>query len=103
LEASADGDEVRAGLERVHRRTGADRQRELWARADTPAGFVASLAEATVPAAMPDLSLARQVVAAVPAHVDAKREGDRMDWPFGAFLWSMIGLAYWVTISGCPS
>ncbi len=60
LEASADRDEIRAGLERVHRRgTGADRQRELWARADTSAEFVASLAEATVPAATPELSLAR--------------------------------------------
>jgi carboxylate-amine ligase len=60
LEESADGDLVRAGLARVHRLgTGADRQRDLWARADSPAAFVAALAEATVPAASADLSLAR--------------------------------------------
>jgi carboxylate-amine ligase len=51
LDACADGDDVRAGLDRVHRLgTGADRQRDLWSRAATPAAFVESLAEATVPA-----------------------------------------------------
>jgi glutamate---cysteine ligase / carboxylate-amine ligase len=59
LDASADGDVVRAGLERIHRvGTGADRQRTMWAHADTPAAFIASLAEATVPAFTPAMGLA---------------------------------------------
>jgi carboxylate-amine ligase len=51
LEESGDGDVVRAGLDRVLRfGTGADRQRRMWTGADDPAMFVASLADATVPA-----------------------------------------------------
>jgi carboxylate-amine ligase len=52
LEAAGDAEEVRSGLDRLHRTgTGADRQRVLWASAATPRAFVASLADAAVPAA----------------------------------------------------
>ena len=50
LVPTGDADDVRGGLERLSRvGTGADRQRDLWARTAMPRAFVASLADATVP------------------------------------------------------
>jgi len=50
LEASGDVSEVASGLMRISRKgTGADQQRAMWARADSPAAFVARLADAAVP------------------------------------------------------
>jgi carboxylate-amine ligase len=49
LDAAGDGDEIRAGLERLRRvGTGADRQRLVWTRTGAADAFVASLADATV-------------------------------------------------------
>jgi len=54
LAATGDADDVRGGLERLSRvGTGADRQRDLWARTAAPRAFVAALANATVPVASP--------------------------------------------------
>jgi carboxylate-amine ligase len=53
LEAAGDVEAVHDGLERLRLLgTGADRQRAMWAQAATPAEFVASLADATVPVAL---------------------------------------------------
>jgi carboxylate-amine ligase len=53
LDAVGDADEIRTLLERLARDgTGADRQRALWSRTRTPAGFVAAVADATAPAAV---------------------------------------------------
>lgn len=49
LDETGDTDEVRAGLDRLSRLgTGADRQRDLWARTRSARPFVAALAEATL-------------------------------------------------------
>jgi carboxylate-amine ligase len=49
LEVSGDTAEVTSGLIRLNRYgTGADRQRAMWARAESPAEFVALLADAAV-------------------------------------------------------
>lgn len=50
LAAAGDADEIRAQLDRLSRvGTGAERQRDLWARSAGPRGFVAGLANATLP------------------------------------------------------
>lgn len=50
LTAAGDTDAVRDGLDRLVRTgTGADRQRDMWARTGKPAAFVAALADATAP------------------------------------------------------
>jgi glutamate---cysteine ligase / carboxylate-amine ligase len=50
LDVTGDADEVYGGLDRLLRSgTGADRQRLLWSRADTPNEFVAYVADVTVP------------------------------------------------------